>query len=208
MPVGQSPQSPPAFVNEIQQSHFLMENGLIKAETLPRTSFRYGSSDVLTLVSDTLYLDALYVADAFWCEGLCIEITTSNSYTASNENRLGLYRINGANMELVAQSENLGDLFTAATQAKIFVPFDGATPHKYLQKGAYFTGILHSKSAGTAPIIRATGVELILNAACAKASLPTDVAMCYTLASQTSMPSSVALSGLTTSLAPRWAGLF
>lgn len=115
-------------------------------------------------------------------------------YTASANNRVGLYSYSGGNLSLVASSANDGTLWqTSASMSMLSVPFSSTYQ---APAGQYFAGFLYCRSAEvTAP---ALGVSPpLINAAMSGLDFTNSGKLYAALTSQTDLPSSVAMSSIT-----------
>ncbi len=156
-----------------------------------------GSSTAMT--DSRLWLIPVYLPVSQTLTGVKWHQVTQGNYTADNYNGIGLYTISAGVATLVASSTNDGNIWkgTASTwQSKAFSSPYAAT------KGTYYIGALYNSSAQTtAP----SAVSVAITTAAIQTFDFTSGRLYTYLATQTSLPASVTLSG-TTSLGS--AGLY
>lgn len=125
--------------------------GTIKAHTFGYSHMQANGTSALT-DGQGRYV-AVYLTRAATITGVKWTQTTQGSYTADNENRIGLYSVSGGTMTLRAASANNGNLWKEATNAFVATPF--ATPYD-APAGMYFVCLLYNNSAQvTAPQVAA-----------------------------------------------------
>jgi hypothetical protein len=103
---------------------------------------------------------AVYLTKAATLTGVMYYQRVTGSYTANNNNRVGLYSINSSTgaATLVASSTNNGALWsTAATNSLLTIPF---TSTYVATAGLYFVVALYSRSAETTQPVLASGTGL------------------------------------------------
>lgn len=149
----------------------------------------------LTMPDARAYFTAVWLSDARTITGVGWIQQTAGSYTADATNQIGLYTFSGGTLTLVASSTNDGDLWKASSNTigkKAFSSTYSAQP------GLYFIGMVYNSSAETtAPVIRR-----VTNAAPHPSFFNFDFTnsakISGLLDAQSSLPSSVAMSSITT----------
>lgn len=125
----------------------------VKAQSLGMGMHNIGSAATIGATNNSrLTLIAIYLETPQTITGVKWYQGTLGSYTANNENRVGLYTVSGGTLTLVASCANDGNLWqTVASNtfgAKAFSSTYAASP------GLYYIGLLYSNSAvTTAPTI-------------------------------------------------------
>lgn len=148
-------------------------------------------------------LDYIYIAQTI--TGLLWWQSVIGSYTADNNNKVGLFSYSGGTMTLVASCANDGNLWkTAGTNtlgSKAFSsPYSAAA-------GQYFIGILYNKSAGaTDPQLG--GVGNVTNGAIQIFNFTNSAKLVGYVAAQTDLPATQAMSGVTTTINLPWVGVY
>lgn len=112
------------------------------------------STSSATLIDNTLLLYALekqpwpvICTSASWFQW------TSGSYTADNENRIGLYKLVGSTYTLVASIANDGNLWAATSNTAVSKTF--TTPYTSTANEQLYMGFLYNNSAQTtAPLLQ------------------------------------------------------
>jgi hypothetical protein len=127
-------------------------------------------------------------------------------FTADNTNQVGLYSRSGGTLTLIASSSNNGNLWKGATDSIVAEPFSSPVD---ITPGAYWIGFVFNRSAVTTnPEIAAA--PTVVTARCSMLDLPNS-GVTYGLVAgggSTVLPSSQAMSGLTSSLARPWLALY
>lgn len=178
--------------------------GGVLGETCGSSIFNLTGSGV-TLASQTFRIIAVYLPQAATLTGVKWYQATQGSYTGNNENRIGLYTYSGGTLTLVASTTNDATLWsTAATNTvgnKAFSSTYAASA------GLFFVGLLYSQSAQTtAPVLG--NLPNLGNAAVASFDFTNSAKVAGTLASQTTLPTSQAMSGITASNGVPYVGLY
>lgn len=141
------------------------------------------------------YYQMVYVPEAGAITGLKFIQTTAGDYTADNNNYVALYSISGGTYTQVAISANNGNLWKAAANTVVTAAF--ATPYA-AAAGVYAVGFIYNSSAQTA----APQIASSANASTMYSSLMADSnKLAAFVATQTTLPASVASSGTTISSA-------
>lgn len=130
--------------------------------------------------------------------------SVAGNYTADNNNYLALYTYSGGTMTRVAISTNNGNIWKATSGTFSSAAF--ASPYA-ATAGLYFIGIVWNASATTtAPQLGVT-VGLLTNAA-ASFDFTNSAKLYSTIAAQTTLPTSQAMSGTSGTNVGRWFGLY
>jgi len=117
---------------------------------------------------------------------------TTGDYTATDNNRVGLYTIANGTLTLVASSANDGDLWKSGTTAISKKAF--STPY-VAQPGVYFIAALYNQSAQvTQPTL---SMASLVSAIQGEVDLANSAKLSAVLAAQADLPSSVAMSTMT-----------
>jgi hypothetical protein len=164
----------------------------IKAEPVGLTMSRQTST---TSLSDAqARFVAVYVQKAITVTGIKWYQSTQGNYTADQNNYVALYSYASGTLTQVAISANNGNIWKATSNAYSSAAF--AAPYS-AARGIYFAALLYNQSAQvTAPILGA-GIVGITNQVLG--DFTNSAMLSGTLASQTSLPTSQAMSGLTAS---------
>lgn len=142
----------------------------------------------LAFTNQRLWLTPVYVGADGTITGTRWYQVTQGSYTANNYNGVGLYSISGGTLTLVASSTDDGNIWKAATAtwgSKAFTTPYSAT------RGTYYLGALINSSTA---ITGAVGAVAIGAATLTAFDFTASRMYCY-LATQASLPASIALSG-------------
>jgi hypothetical protein len=146
---------------------------------------------------------AVYLPKAATLTGVKFIQTVQGSYTSDNYNGIGLYTYSAGTLTLVASTTDDGNLWkgtSSTVQSKAFSSTYAAAA------GLYYVGFLYNSSAQTtAPSI----LQFTLgNAGAVTADFTNSAKLNGTLAAQNTLPSSQAMSGITSGAAFAWAGLY
>lgn len=130
---------------------------------------------------------------------------TIGSYTANNENRVGLYTVSGGTLTLVASSTTDGNLYQTGSSntyvSKAFSSTYNASP------GLYYIGLLFSNSsAATVPTIGCS--TNLVNAAVQTGDFTNSLGMQLIRTTVTSLPSSITASSYNQAQQYYWASLY
>jgi hypothetical protein len=145
----------------------------------------------LTMTSQRAYFVPIYLVNSTTITGVKWFQTAQGVFTSNNYNGVGLYSYSGGTLTLVASSTNDTTMWkgAVATQSKAFSSTYSASA------GIYFIGLVYSASgATTAPGI---GVGTNTNNANIQGDLTNSAKLASIVNSQTSLPSSQAMSGTT-----------
>ena len=145
-----------------------------------------------TMTSQQLFLTAIYIPKSVTLTGVRWFQPANGSYTGNNYNGVALYTVSGGTLTLVDSSTRDNACWSQGTnwQSKAFV-----TPYS-ASAGIYYVGVLYSSSAQTtAPQIAAFGSSSGTYNANSTFDFTNSQRTAGTLASQTALPTSQALSG-------------
>lgn len=163
-----------------------------------------GPSGSTTMVDGRAVYSAIYLDRPTLLTGVMWYMATQGSYTADNNNYIALYTIASGTLTQVAISSNDGNLWKASTGSYVSTPF---TAQYAAAAGIYFIGVLWNASATTtAPVIGATTIGASGNVPAF--DLPNSVKICGTVTSQTTLPASQAMSGVSGLQAVSWLALY
>lgn len=160
----------------------------------------------LAMTSQRLHLHAVWLEKEATLTGIAFSLLTTGAYTASNYNGVGLYTYSGGTLTLVASSTNDGNIWKGTS----FIINKKAFSSTYAASaGLYFIGLLYSASAvTTAPALFSadnltSNIQNIMD-------FTNSAKINGYVGSQTSLPASQAMSGVTSSgYSTRfWAGLY
>ena len=148
-----------------------------------------------TLISQRLVLLAVWIPKAVTITGVRFVLSVSGTYTASNYNGVGLYSHSSGTLSLVASAATDGNLWKGFTGTVLSKAFTGTYS---AAAGLFYIGAIYSASSGTAPNIFSStksgiGTQTIFSSFDFTNSNKTS----GTLASQTTMPATVAMSSTT-----------
>lgn len=148
---------------------------------------------------------AIYLPKAVTLTGIKVYVRVLGSYTADNNNRVGLYSYSGGTITLVASSANSGALWTSAANAIQTIPFSSTYA---ASAGIYFVAMIYNNSAQvTAPAL-ASGTALNNLVMASTAYGFTNSAKLYGTSTGTDLPASIAMSSITASVIPSWVALY
>lgn len=173
------------------------------AETVGQTlSYANTASN---LVDGQIRYIAVYLPKAASLTGVKFYVRVQGSYTADNNNRVGLYSYAGGVLTLVASCANTANLWTSAANAIMTVPF---TASYAATSGIYFIALLFNQSAQvTAPAL-ASGVALNNAAMAGTAYGFANSAKLLGVSSSADLPASINMTTITASAIPTWAALY
>jgi hypothetical protein len=104
-------------------------------------------------VASTVFVSMVNLPVSKLLTGIKFIQTQQGVYTATGDNRLGLYTLSGSNLLLVASTANNGDLWKDVAVALHAEPF--STPY-FAKAGIYWVGMIHTRTVeSTAPKIAA-----------------------------------------------------
>lgn len=148
----------------------------------------------LTLTNQTIFGTAIYLPVAATLTGVYWYQATQGSYTANNNNRVGLFTSDGTNLTNVASSSDDGTLWKAASASWGNKAFSSTYP---AAAGVYWVlGLYCRSAAATAPVIGSH--NSVANVGLLKCN-NTNPAIHFTIGSQTNLPSTTtAWSGVST----------
>lgn len=174
----------------------------ILGESLNFPLFTCNTSTVL--VDNTVRFQSVYLPKAATLTGVRVYVRVQGSYTADNNNRIGLYTYSGGTLTLVASSTNSGTLWTSGANAFQTIAFSSTYA---ASAGLYFVGLLYNQSAQTTAPALAGGTALN-NVAMTTMLGTNSIKFLGTLAAQNDLPSSQASSGITGMTASYWVALY
>lgn len=157
-----------------------------------------------SLTDGQLELIAVYLPLAKTVTGVKWYQHTAGSFTADNNNKVGLYSFSGGTLTLQASSNTDGNLWQPSSNTinnKAFAStYDAAV-------GLYFIGLLANwSSASTAPALGAA--TALANTALPGLDFANSTKFTGKVTSQTDLPSSQAMSGVTAQTVQIWAALY
>lgn len=171
-----------------------------KAMSIPphfATTNQATTDQQITFTGVNLPYDAS-LTGVFWFQN------TNGNYTADNNNKVGLYSTDGTTMTLVASSADTAGMWSQGAGDWRSLAF--SAPYA-AQAGLYYVAMLYNNSAEvTNPTIARTGAFIQASAA-NPIGAPTQK-MFGTLATQTDLPASQALAGITPSTASIVVGVY
>lgn len=177
---------------------------LLNAFSLLGSSFKsislnvHSPSHIVTggaLADQSLRFVAVYLPVAQTITGVKFFQHTQGNYTANNYNGVGLYSYSGGTLTLVASSTNDGNIWKGTTstwQTKAFSSTYVASA------GIYFIGALYCTSSQTTAPQIGSGTSMT-NSAVSAMDFTNSAKLVSSLSSQTTLPSSQAMSGTTNS---------
>lgn len=139
--------------------------------------------------------------------GIRVYVRALGSYTADNNNRVGIYSLNLTTglLTLVASSANNATLWTSAANAGQTITF--TTPYS-ASPGIYVVAFIYNNSAQTTAPALASGIALN-NAAMASTAFGfSNSAKLYGTSTGTDLPATINMSAITASVIPSWVAIF
>jgi hypothetical protein len=162
--------------------------GVALAETIPLYLL---GGNVGAQTDGRMYFVAVWLEKAATLTGVKWYQNTQGAYTADNNNKIGLYTYSGGTMTLVASSTNDGNIWKAASNTWASKAFSATYA---AAAGLFFIGFLYNSSAQTtAPVLGGTNI----NSAAATFDYTNSARISGYVNTQTDLPSSQAMSGLT-----------
>lgn len=140
-------------------------------------------------------------------DGIRVYVRVLGSYTADNNNRVGLYSYNTNTglLTLVASSANNATLWTSAANAGQTINF--TTPYN-ASPGIYVVAFIYNNSAQvTAPAL-ASGIALNNLTMASTAYGFTNSAKMYGTSTGTDLPATINMSAITASVIPSWVAIY
>lgn len=169
----------------------------IKAMTIGGMQFPSKSTSAV-LTDGQVRFCAVYLSRAQTITGVKWFQIANGNYTADNNNKIGLYSYSGGTLTLVASCANDGNLWKPG--AGVFTSKAFSTPYDALA-GLYFVGMLYNNSAQTtAPSLCASG-GTVDDTDQVALDFTNSTKMSASLAGQTDLPASQAMSGLSGQIA-------
>lgn len=156
------------------------------------------------LTDAQIRFQAVYLAKAATITGVRVYSRTAGVYTGDANNKVGLYSYSGGTLTLVASSTNSASLWTGTANAFQTIAFSATYS---ASAGIYFVALLYNNSAQTTAPSIASGTALN-NAAMATLAFTNSAKLYGTLATQTDLPASQAMSGITAATTTTWVALY
>jgi hypothetical protein len=148
-----------------------------------------------TLNDANIQYYAFYLEQDCTIASVMFYMTQQGSYTADNNNFIGIHTISGGTLSLVAQTANNGNLWKAT--ANSWVTENLSTPY-VATAGVYYLSFIYNNSAqSTAPRIAASTAMTAGTGSLVSMDLPNSIKLNAVQSGQTTIPSSVAMSTLT-----------
>lgn len=155
------------------------------------------------LVDGRVYFAAVDLPYAATLTGARFLMNQQGSYTADNNNRIGLYTYSAGTLTLVASSTNNGNLWKAAVNSLISEPFSST----YVAAASlYYVAFVYNNSAQTTAPTLGAKPDTYINV-----SLEVDLTNSAKITGYVAgadIPSSQSMSGLTTNVSRFWVGLY
>lgn len=156
-----------------------------------------------SMSSGRVYFFAVPILKDMTITGLYYRQITQGSFTGSDFNGMGLHTISSGTLSRVAITANDANIWKAASGT--FNQVALASPYA-ATAGIYYVSFLYCTSAqSTAPIIGILGAASSINTV---TGLPNSIKTSALILSQTSIPTSQAMSGLQAAATEYWAGLY
>ena len=160
----------------------------------------------LAIVDQRIVFSNIYIPEgATDLTGIYWAQTVTGDYTASNNNKVGLYSVDGDSIRLVASSANDGNLWKAADSTFQYKAFSAAYSNP--EPGVYYTAFLYCRSAvSTAPQIGSrynaiTGLN-------ARALIGNNHVSSGYIDTQTDLPAAIALADINQLTSIYWSGVY
>jgi len=179
------------YDNDLNKAYQLL-GSTIKSICLGVPSFSLLTSTT-GLTNQQIKYIAIYLPKSQTITGVKWWQATTGSYTANNYNGVGLYTYSGGTLTLVASSTNDGNIWQTASNNTMGNKAFSSTYSA--SAGIYYIALLYSNSAQTtAPTLGVANV--LANSAVASADFTNNAKLYGNILSQTSLPSTQAMSGL------------
>lgn len=157
------------------------------------------------LADNVAYYQAIWLPVAQTLTGVKWYQRTIGSYTADNNNVIGLYTYSGGTLTQVAVTANDGNLWQTAGSNTIGSKAFSAT--YAASAGLYFIGILYNSSAAvTAPALGT--IVNFTNLSQSALDFTNSAKLCSVISGQNNLPASQAMSGLTSNTLRFWLSLY
>lgn len=164
----------------------------------------YPSDNLVSMADNYVLLTAVWLPVAATITGVMFYLTQQGSYTADNDNSVGLYTWSGGTLSLVASSTNDGNIWKAAAgyATKAFSTTYAASA------GLYFVGALYNNSAQvTVPRLGTSGT--ILYAANANSiGMATSSKVSMNINGNNSLPATITVSATSNQSQNIWFALY
>jgi hypothetical protein len=163
---------------------------VVKAQSFDPLTMLNATSSSQALTDGTVLFTAVWIPETLLTTGVIVPMATQGAFTADNNNKVGLYSSDGTTLTLVASTANNSGIFTQATGAAAQFAWASTV---VLQPGLYYAAYLYNSSAQTtAPSV----VGQSLTGALAGIGQSGNLFRAGTLAAQTDLPSTQAISGI------------
>jgi hypothetical protein len=157
----------------------------------------------MVLAHQTLHLVMVNVPVDTVVRGVKFIQAVQGNYTASSYNGVGLYSYSAGNLTLIASSTNDGNTWQQAAYGFYTHSFQAGVN---VIAGIFWIGILYSRSAEvTAPQI--AGAQDVISSVISTVDLQNSAVTYGSVAGQSSLPSSLAMSSVTPVASRCWLGL-
>lgn len=164
----------------------------------------YPSDNFANLADNYIFFTAVWLPVAATITGVKFHVAQTGSYTADNENRIGLYTWSSGTLTLVASCADDANLWAGAlgVNTKAFSSTYAASA------GLYFVGALYNNSAQvTVPRLTTNGVILYSSGTCTMGMANTSK-VCMNQNPHNTLPSSVTVSATSNQQQPLWFALY
>lgn len=156
------------------------------------------------LVDQALFFTPIYIPTTTTITGVMWYQTAQGSYTANNYNGVALYSYSGGTLTLIDTSVNDGTIWKIASNTYGTKNFN--TTHS-LATGIYYIGVLYCRLAVvTAPSLGFASTPV--NAAINTLNFTNSAKLNGSAASQTTIPTSKAMSTISSGAVTMWIGVF
>lgn len=173
-------------------SSFSQITSALGSSILAQTPWVNPAGNTLTLTDAAFYAMAIFIPKDMTLTGVKFIQRAQGSYTADNNNRLGLYSYSAGTLTLVASCANDGNLWKGTADTLITVPFSSTYA---ASRGVYYVGFLYNNSAQTtAPSLVGFGAPS--NFVFSSMDFTNSAKLCATLSAQTDLPASTTMAAL------------
>jgi len=161
----------------------------------------FSSGAASTLSNQVVRFSPIWIPYGQTLTGVMFYQVVQGSYTANNNNKIGLYSYSGGTLTQVAACADDGNLWKSASNSFVKKAFSATYD---AARGLYFTAMIYCRSAeGTAPQL-ASG-STVSNAAKMTQDFTNSTKAFSSISAQTDLPSpSQAMSGLTATTVTLW----
>lgn len=164
----------------------------------------FPSDNFVSLTDNYVLLTAVWLPVAATITGVMFYVVQQGSYTADNDNAVGLYTWSGGTLTLVASSTNDGDVWKAAAgySTKAFSSTYAASA------GLYFVGALYNNSAQTTVPRLGTGGTILYAASANSIGMATSSKVSMNIAGNNSLPATITVSATSNQSQNIWFALY